>query len=576
MAVAVPVPMSNNRQRRQPDDARLPAGAGRRGASALLALAMALGWGCAVRDQSPREPFLVPPAAAAGPPAPAPPTFEVLEQWHWRDTVAGASAFLPAAGSGGDNVWLGLHPASAFRVVHGHCPDCRTPEAALWYFRDEVIAVPKPTLPITAIDPPADGPTHPSVLWIGAPEVIEGASLAEDARTLSVNGSDIPIALTPQIPTNFSYADHSTVRFFRQRTIRARGAVRADGDGGTFVARTLWPEDARLDSRALVLEPLVENEMLSTLIEAQTDGAGEAFPARLLFERRDGPRQWAGKPVLALVLSGAQGDDDGARAGHLAVATGVLGPRGEWHDWIADNFYPIADVSAKGIIPASVPLDNYLMDLNSGQLYYRPGYMLVAVLREARVARDIHAALQQTMLAYYCQAFEFDRAAFNSTAMTMDPIRGLGWRIPRTGPTSRLLGVLAAPVATVARFSFAAGRAVFSAFTAETSRQMPRVAFEVAGHDLLYLASRGAGEAELTPFERRLAEDVEAVVFVRLPQIPSERRMGTFPARSLLAYGVQVFTTPTDYESGPETGTRELPGALAASCQVEPAAGIEH
>jgi hypothetical protein len=575
MAVASRVTMSSNRQRRQPGDARLPTRAARCCAPALLALAIALGWGCAVRDQSPREPFLVPPAAAAGPAAPAPPTFDVLEQWHWRDTVADAIGSLPAQGTG-DNRWLGLHPASAFRVVHGHCPDCRTPEAALWYFRDEVIAVPEPALPITAIDPPADGPSHPSVLWIGAPEVIEGARLAEDARTLAVNGSDIPLALTPQIPTNFSYADHSTVRFFRQRTIRARGAMRAGNDRETFVARMLWPEDARIDSRSLVLEPLVENEMLSTLIEAQTAGTGGAFPARLLFERLDeGPRQWAGKPVLALVLSGAQGDDDGARGGHLAVATGVFGPRGEWHDWIADNFYPIADVSPKGIIPASVPLDKYLMDLNSGQLYYRPGYMLVAVLRDARVATDIHVALQQTMLAYYCQAFEFDRAAFNSTAMTMDPIRGLGWRIPRTGPTSRLLGMLAAPVATVARFSFTAGRSVFSGFTAETSRMMPRAAFEVAGHDLLHLASRGAGEADLTPFERRLAEDVEAVVFVRLPQIPSERRTGTFPARSLLAYGVQVFTAPTGRERGPETGTRELPEALAASCQVEPPAGIE-
>jgi hypothetical protein len=404
------------------------------------------------------------------------------------------------------------------------------------------------------------------VLWVGAPTVLEGARLSADARTLSVEGTEVGLALTPQIPTNHSYADYSTASFFGRRPLRLRGAMHRDDARETFVARMLWPEDARIDSGSLTLEPLVENEMLSTLIEAQP-ASGAAFPARLLFERSPGaPRDWAGRPVLALVLSGAQADDDGARAGHLAAATGLMGPQGEWHDWVADNFYPLAQTSSKGIVSASVPMDNYLLDLNSGQLYYRPGYMLVAVLREPAVAGDIHTALQQTLLDYYCQAFEFDQAALNSTAMTIDPIRALGWRIPRTGPTSRVAAVLAAPIATVARFSVSRGRAVYRAFTAETSRMMPRVAFEVAGHDLLYLASRGAGRTDLTPFEQRLADDVEAVLFVRLPQVPSERRVGTFPARSLFTYGAQVFTAPTEYESGPDTRPQTLPDGLTDSC----------
>lgn len=58
---------------------------------------------------------------------------------------------------------------------------------------------------------------------------------------------------------------------------------------------------------------------------------------------------------------------------------------------------------------------NYLLDFNCGQFYYRPGYMLVAVLRRPDVASDIHRALHQTMLAFYCREFTFDQASFNST-----------------------------------------------------------------------------------------------------------------------------------------------------------------
>ncbi|MFU8818027.1 MAG: hypothetical protein ACNA7W_21980, partial [Pseudomonadales bacterium] len=429
-------------------------------------------------------------------------------------------------------------------------------------------AVPRAELPIIGVDAPADEPPHPALLWIGAPDVLEDARLSPDGRTLTVGERSMSLALTPRIPTNLSYPDHTTARFFSQRSSRARGAP-GEADPAGFVARTLWPEDARIDSQALTLEPLVKNEKLSTLIEAQTGAGDTAFPARLLFQRDPGaPPRWYGKPVLAMVLSGAQGDDDGSLAGHLGVATGYFGPRGEWQDWIVDNFYPLRDVSSKGIIPASVPMDNYLLDFNSGQLYYRPGYMLVAVLRRPEVASAIHQALHQTMLAFYCREFTFDQASFNSTAMTMDPIRAVGWRIPHTGPTSRFLALLAAPIAAVAQLSPQSGRTAFNAFRQETSRLLPRVAFEVAGHDLLHLVGSRPDPEELTEFEQRLVEDVEAVLFVRLPQIPSERRVGTFPPRSLFTYGARIFVDPTEFETAPDTGERELPQALEDACDI--------
>src|SRR5690606_32870940 len=136
---------------------------------------------------------------------------------------------------------------------------------------------------------------------------------------------------------------------------------------------------------------------------------------------------------------------------------------------------------AKGIIPASLPLDNYLYDLNSGQLFYRPAYMLVAVLAEPRAAIAVQQALDGTLHALHCGTIEFDRARRNSTAMTVDSLRELGWRIPFVGPTSRLVGAVAAPFTAIVRRSFSTAGSVYAAFAAEQTRLLPRVAFEVAG-----------------------------------------------------------------------------------------------
>ena len=53
-----------------------------------------------------------------------------------------------------------------------------------------------------------------------------------------------------------------------------------------------------------------------------------------------------------------------------------------------------SEVSKNGIKPPMFPLSNYLMDLNSGQSYYRLTYPMVAVLKHARAASPFLAAIQ--------------------------------------------------------------------------------------------------------------------------------------------------------------------------------------
>ncbi|MBC8040760.1 MAG: hypothetical protein H7Y06_09475 [Opitutaceae bacterium] len=137
--------------------------------------------------------------------------------------------------------------------------------------------------------------------------------------------------------------------------------------------------------------------------------------------------------VLAFMLNGAQGDDDESYGGHFAVATGQFGAKGEWGDWLVNNFYNLGSVSEKGIIAATLPMDAYMADLNSGQSWYRPSYMLVAVLKAGRAAALYQEAIGRVFHHFYRQDFEYRHAGANCAGLSMDTLRSIGWRLPRLG-----------------------------------------------------------------------------------------------------------------------------------------------
>jgi hypothetical protein len=529
-------------------------------------------------------------STAAEPISSAP--FRVLPAWSWEDELT-PQTDRPDLATTQAGMQFGLFDASRFRLATGHCTDCALPDAVLWHFDDEPIAVPRDGLPRIRFNPdtsaganaaPESTTALPAVIWPGAGDRIVGARLSEDAGALALGSEQLPLRVVPRLPANRSYVDATTARYLADRPLTVRGAWR-DSDpqgiapGPVFVARTFWPADWRLDAAALSPAPLRSNETLSTLIQGRDAAESGPLPTRLLWEREPGPdregvvRDWSGLPVLAFILSGAQGDDDGSLGGHLGVATGRVGPDGEWDQWLVENFYPVDDPNAKGIIPASVPVDSYLTDVNSGQLFYRPGYMLVAVLREPRVAIQAQQALHGTLLQLYCREITYYRGRHNSTAMSVDPLRELGWRIPTVGASSRILGWMMAPVIGIGARSLRTGREFAGALSTERTRMLPRVAFEVAGHDLLALiaaAREGATEEQsLTPFEQMLVDDLEAIAFVRLPQIPSSRRFGSYPEQSMLTFAANVFARPGPFQFAPEAPTRTFPAEFRGSCAAE-------
>lgn len=460
---------------------------------------------------------------------------------------------------------LGLFDGTAFTVTTGRCTDCPTPPQALWYFADETIAIP------AAQEEQGSARRLPFLTWLGSPELIPRATLAPDGAHLDFPGGEsVLLRLTPKLPTNQSYYNDATARFFSPHPLRLRGRTVSTADGPSFEARTIWPEDFLLTpEQARTVD--ADDRTIPRLMESADRLPGDRITAHRLWGNANA--SWAGKPVLAAILNGAQGDDDEAHGGHFGIVTGRVGRHGEWADWTVNNFYDADVVSEKGILPAMVPMDNYLMDLNSGQSYYRPSELLVLVLKQDRIPAAYQANIQDVFRRFYRHELDYDHSLLNCAGFSIDQLRTLGWRIPLQGPSNRVKATAGYVYMAASDRSLASGLKIYRYFSEELTRLLPRVTFEAIGNDLLHLLRQSNPQRELTPFEQWLREDVEAVLYVHIPQIPSSRAMGTYAVASLDEYQQRV---PSDRSKWKTVAVppRPFPSELRVAPELVEAATI--
>ena len=451
---------------------------------------------------------------------------------------------------------IGLYRAADFRLTDGHCADCDAIPQALWYFRDEAIAVPRPGLPVAgfargastfddvarwaASHAPGTPPDYPTLIWVASPAVLRGVRLDAAGSHIAVAGTTTAFEVVPKIPLNRSYYNAASVAFFTRGTLKMRGELAQ----GKFIARSIWPEDFRLDvngaassSPQAAADP--SPETVRKLLRAEPrGGATSGFAAITLWERSPGAaHRCAGKPVLAAMLNGAQGDDDEAHGGHFAIVTGRVGADGGIDDWMANNFYTLDLFSEKGIIAAAVPLDRYLADLNSGQAWYRPSHLVVAVLSRDRTASHVQGAINRVYNQFYRHQLIYGNVTMNCAGISIDALRAVGWKVHARKPVSRVLAWLAVPWVALVERSIAGAQRAFDYLSEDGTRLFPAAAFEETAADLLRLAARPNSRV-LTPFETMVAEDIEALVWLRVPQLPSNR-----------AWGDSAVVTKREYEA---------------------------
>lgn len=450
---------------------------------------------------------------------------------------------------------LGLYDVGNFYLTTGRdaLPLGNVIPQALWYFEDEVIAIARAGLPIAgfarnasaakdvaawaAPGPPAMPLEYPPLVWVAAPETIRGATLMSHGTRIEVDGASWKFDVVPKIPLNRSYYDETSIAFISGQALTIRGCLREE----TFVARTIWPEAFRLIDDAPIREIEATAQGIRTLVrEEPAGGARSGFQAMTLWEREPrAARQCEGTPVLSAMLNGAQGDDDEAHGGHFAMVTGRVGRNGAIGDWIANNFYTLDAFSEKGVAAAPVLLDNYLADLNSGQAWYRPSYLIVAVLRDERSASRVQGALGRVYNQFYRHQLVYDHATMNCASISIDVLRAVGWQVRARGPASPLLAALGVPYFALREKSLAKAASTFDYLTEDRTRLFPAAAFEEIGADLLRLA-RHAHDRPCSQFEAWLADDIEALIFLRVPQLPSSRVWGDWPIESVGEYRARV------------------------------------
>ena len=484
-----------------------------------------------------------------------------------------ASAVRPGAA-------FGLYAAAEFRLCDGTsgvASDCPTIPQALWYFQQETIAVPKPGLPVASFAPGMSvtddlrswlaqrGATtleYPPLVWVAAPHVLAGARLSTDASTLESPAGAFRASLVPKMALNRSYFDATSARFFSQRTVSARGTF----DGDRFAIRALWPEDWRLDrARPDELPAGMPTTLaLRSRMRAEPDGGARSPFAVSTLWRRNAALDPVppGRTVLAFMLNGAQGDDDEAHGGHFALVTGRTDGNGNIADWLVNNFYALDSESEKGILAAPVPLDNYLADLNSGQSWYRPSQMLVLVLAQDRAANLVQAALNRVYNHFWRHQLPYRHASMNCAGISIDLLRALGWDVAARGPAGRAAAAFAFPYVAATERSVAKARIAFDYLVEDLTRLMPAAAFEECGAAALRLAASGfpkssAGTAA-GPLARMLADDIESVVLVRFPQLPSSRVFGDAPVVTPWEFRARMPAEPQIVPVPP----RPLPDAL--------------
>ena len=227
--------------------------------------------------------------------------------------------------------------------------------------------------------------------------------------------------------------------------------------------------------------------------EAPHGGAQSPYSAVTLWQRDAADADWVGRPILALMVNGAQGDDDEAHGGHFALVTGRVAEDGGIGDWLANNFYTLDAESEKGILAAPVPLDNYLADLNSGQSWYRPSYLVVAVLRNAHAPALVQSALNRVYNQFYRHQLTYYHPSENCTSISVDALRAIGWPIPVRGPSSRLLAWIGFPFLALKERSIGKAKLAFDYLYTDQTRLLPAAALEEAFGSLWALAHGAPG-----------------------------------------------------------------------------------
>jgi hypothetical protein len=140
----------------------------------------------------------------------------------------------------------------------------------------------------------------------------------------------------------------------------------------------------------------------------------------------------------------------------------------------------------------------------------------------------VQGAFERVYNHFYRHQLVYRHATMNCASISVDVLRAIGWNVPARGATSWPAAALGLPYFALRDRSVEKAAETFDYLTEDQTRLFPAAAFEDLGVELLQLAAGKLTRAR-TAFEDALAEDLEALVFLRVPQLPSSRAWGDYP-----------------------------------------------
>jgi hypothetical protein len=140
----------------------------------------------------------------------------------------------------------------------------------------------------------------------------------------------------------------------------------------------------------------------------------------------------------------------------------------------------------------------------------------------------VQAAMNRVYNQFWRHQLHYRHATMNCTGISVDVLRLMGWNIAARGPTNRLVAWLAYPYQVIKERSIDKAAVAFDYLFEDQTRLLPAAAFEEIGASLLAFAKAPAA-ATTGILEAMIAEDLDAILFLRIPQFPSSRAFGDAP-----------------------------------------------
>ncbi|MCP4915253.1 MAG: hypothetical protein GY909_19185 [Oligoflexia bacterium] len=283
------------------------------------------------------------------------------------------------------------------------------------------------------------------------------------------------------------------------------------------------PEAFDKDPKKFILEEMPKN------VNSQS-----RVPFKGVMASKKGYTPEAGESVLVITVSGRQGDDPGASAGHFAIGGGVVNEEG-MIDGETYNFY---FEGPKEVLAGNTDLVSYFGHLIQGQQNYRPTYTLFAYGIDKKELRKVRDLYEKELHKVRTEKGLKITPGYNCTTTSNYVLRDIGIYGNNHNLGRRIFDVQ--NIGYINPFSWFANRANNESFAAK-----PRIISYVSTRDKEHYIPRPAFESYVKNFSSkrwRKRKGIKRVDFLFIPQTPSARQVGGISYNDPISEGNKIIS----------------------------------